>query len=1382
MSHISESIPDLLGGVSQVAPQRREVNEVESMVNCQLRPAEGVVKRPPTKWIAEIETTASTYSGAFVHTINKNQSERFWVIVLDGDLKVFNAVTGVEVPVSFPDGKTYLDVVASPNEAFRLATFNQTTVIVNREKEVARASELSASRGHEALVVVQQSDFDVLYQVGISFDGPFRFGFEPGEAIVLSAERGGVSAKIDPPDGSETFPPSLSTVDIANLLADRLRTTYGPEFAGFQLVNVATFGSTIHITAGPDLEEGAEFWVATQDSLSNQGLQKVQESVQSIDDLPEEGPVGFRIKVEGDPEKALDDVFYEFTEFNTWRETNQSGIPIALDPATLPLELVHNPNLLADQFPSQVPTATFTAGGRVFFSEDWLETEDGTDSTAAQLHISPTPGTTVDKFLNLADANGSAINMTLIFALDQAHIVGPGPDPTDPTTNFAGDVHTIEIADDTTGSFVTAYSYIVPFAPTSRKLTIKLDFGGNLFVAGKNVRLRVISAAGNLGALELRATGKFFSPIGDVLYNQVEAQRISLPDSHYAPGTDMTFTLNSTSFVDDFAAGGTQAAYGAALVTAIEAYGGTAVTAVFAVVDGNGNIQITNDDGTTPTLTAFTFDDNLDSTTEYFNGAADFVNLGVSVSDTIKNLTDVSEAIISAVATTIITHAALAGGTANVWADEDKGSAETDSLSFACRQPTWAKRLVGTEETNKWPSFDGETINEVAFLKNRLVLISDENVAMSQVDKFFNFFRSSTIDVLDSDRIDVALSGNKTSSLHSAFTWNKTLLTWSELGQFTVNGEPFLSPNTVRREATTAYVNTRKVKPVTSERAVYFLTEGNEFCQLWDYKPTSEDAMSAEGNRLSVNVPRFMPGTPRGLLAISDPEVVLVLTSTDPEKLYVFSHLIQDQQRVMGGWHEWSFAGVTQILGIGSIDNEVSLVIERDDGSVHLEVLDLWELSEATVDSQTTNGDPATPPVFNPTPQITRTSDSVTEASNTLISDHTVAPTRTADWIVDPTFDNILVGGYYIEGTTDHFRAFDAVAASVPPFRINFNDPFFAAGGADFHVYGDMSWSLGGHLTFAELDVHLLASATDGEVGLRLRVQDLNSTSVKILLDAALVAGGSNSTEFPTADAVGGIITVTASRSHAGGDITAEARYGMRVTGDEIKVYTADAITGANETTLYTGTLVTLWKTKYRGGTYNFHGARVTATQFRTAQLDNYFFSSGSSTIGTSYTTVLGDSTAFPIVIGVEADGTETVMTNNDDGTVTFPTDDKTGVTVQIGLPVTSTIVLSRLYHRKNFGPLAGRPETRGNTYINNLMLALQDTTTMSIAVAITGHATFNQDLTEVRSLDGEYMHVQVGGRNEETTLTLTSSDASNFKLSGIDWEGVYYNRTRRMS
>jgi len=779
-------------------------------------------------------------------------------------------------------------------------------------------------------------------------------------------------------------------------------------------------------------------------------------------------------------------------------------------------------------------------------------------------------------------------------------------------------------------------------------------------------------------------------------------------------------------------------------------------------------VTITNDDGTTPLLVNFTFDDNLDSTIEYFNGSADFVNLGVSIADTIKNLTDVSEAVISGVATTIITHAALAGGTADVWADGDKGSAETQALSFACRQPTWAKRLVGTEETNKWPSFEDETINEVSFLKNRLVFLSDENVAMSEVDKFFNFFRSSTIDVLDSDRIDVALSGNKTSALHSAFTWNETLLTWSELGQFVVNGEPFLSPNTVRREATTAYVNTRKVKPVTSERAVYFLAEGNEYCQLWDYKPTSDDATSAEGNRLSVSVPRYMPGVPKGLLAISDPEVVLVLTDSAPEKLYVFSHLVSDQQRIMGGWHEWSFSGVTQILGIGSIDNEVSLILERDDGKVHLEVLDLWELSETTLDGQEETDDQATPPSYQPV-TVELAKDLFTETvDDTFLSTHT-ADSGFGTWLYSGTETGPATYNGAFLGNEDN-----AVLLNTGAFETYYSTASITDG--DCHFWADItknSATAGIFPVMRFLTNNQQSGGTKWRKGAGISLNDKWTTLCQV-----------KGVRFN-----GDLIAEDKLIAELTWNLTEKKRIGFRRVGDVFTYYRADADTGANEVSLGTFTLGELSTTGLSELSDGSHKGACLFTEGSASPLtnnwgiDNITLEGESPTVNETVITPDGlNPDDFPIIIGIDESGNEQTLTPNGDGTASWPTDDVSSQNVVVGIPVTSTIQLSRLFHRKNFGPYAGAAETRGNTYVNNLWVGLEDTTTMAIAIAITGHASFSQDLTEVRSLDGEFMHCRVGARNTEATITFSSADGTNFKLVGIDWEGTFYNRTRRMS
>ena len=290
----------------------------------------------------------------------------------------------------------------------------------------------------------------------------------------------------------------------------------------------------------------------------------------------------------------------------------------------------------------------------------------------------------------------------------------------------------------------------------------------------------------------------------------------------------------------------------------------------------------------------------------------------------------------------------------------------------------------------------------------------------------------------------------------------------------------------------------------------------------------------------------------------------------------------------------------------------------------------------------------------------------------------------------------------------------------------------------------------------------------------------ISTTHVEINVAAQFTDGEVSSFLPPTSDAVAGLITVTIARSHLG-DITQQVRYGMRTVGDILTVFTADAVTGANEINLYTGTLLAAWKAEFRDGTYSYHGLRPSGTSNETVFLDNFSFSSGGSTAGTTYTTFLGD-IAFPNITAIESDGTETPLTNNEDGTVTFPTEDLTAVNVSIGLPIASSVELTKLFHRKSFGPNAGNAEVRGSTYISSLLLGIEETSNMAIAVAITGHVTFSQDLTEVRSLDAEYMHVRVGGRNTETTLTISSSNASNFRIVGLDWEGLYHNRTRRMS
>jgi len=130
-SLVSRHIAALINGVSQQNPTLRQPSQSEEQINFYGTVQDGLRKRPPFQHIANV--TATDISTAFVHTINRDVSERYIVVVTDSDLKVYHAETGVEQTVNFPTGKAYLNVAGNANEAFALDSIADYTFVVNKE-------------------------------------------------------------------------------------------------------------------------------------------------------------------------------------------------------------------------------------------------------------------------------------------------------------------------------------------------------------------------------------------------------------------------------------------------------------------------------------------------------------------------------------------------------------------------------------------------------------------------------------------------------------------------------------------------------------------------------------------------------------------------------------------------------------------------------------------------------------------------------------------------------------------------------------------------------------------------------------------------------------------------------------------------------------------------------------------------------------------------------------------------------------------------------------------------------------------------------------------------------------------------------------------------
>ena len=315
MPLVSTTIPNLINGVSQQPAALRLASQAEAVVNCMSSPVEGLKKRPPMNHVARLFTGSAGSTRPFIHVVDRDGTTRYLVIITDGDLKVFD-LDGTAKTVSFPDGKTYLDVAnsADPSEQFRVASVSDYTFITNREKTVAMDSATSPAWGTKSMVFIKAANYDTTYRVTL----------------------GGTQKSYTTPAAGSGTP---DTITIASQLASALNTISG--------YTVTASDYIIRITK----DDGGTYTLTSSDTKTGLDTIVVKDTIDSLDNLPVLAEHGFIVKVQGTVATQLDDYYVKFEASagsgfgaGIWRETVAPGITYKFDAATMPHTLVRNTN------------------------------------------------------------------------------------------------------------------------------------------------------------------------------------------------------------------------------------------------------------------------------------------------------------------------------------------------------------------------------------------------------------------------------------------------------------------------------------------------------------------------------------------------------------------------------------------------------------------------------------------------------------------------------------------------------------------------------------------------------------------------------------------------------------------------------------------------------------------------------------------------------------------------------------------------------------------------------------------------------------------------------------------------------------------------------
>jgi len=264
--------------------------------------------------------------------------------------------------------------------------------------------------------------------------------------------------------------------------------------------------------------------------------------------------------------------------------------------------------------------------------------------------------------------------------------------------------------------------------------------------------------------------------------------------------------------------------------------------------------------------------------------------------------------------------------------------------SFTYGPVAWADRLVGDEDSNPLPSFIGASINAMAFYKNRLMLLADENFLGSEVSEYFNFWRTTVTQILDSDAVDFRATDQKVSILRQAILYNKSLLMFSDQAQFEIPADIPLTSTLVRADLVSNFESLTDVQPVNAGKSIHFAFARSTYTGLKELALSATSGVTMEADDVSAHVPAYIPAGAFHLAVSTLEGLSIILTDGDPDSIYAYKTEWKAEKKIQSAWFRWNFndntASSVIILSADFIGSDLYLLIQRN-GEVFLERMQL---------------------------------------------------------------------------------------------------------------------------------------------------------------------------------------------------------------------------------------------------------------------------------------------------------------------------------------------------------------------------------------------------------------------------------------------------------
>ena len=236
----------------------------------------------------------------------------------------------------------------------------------------------------------------------------------------------------------------------------------------------------------------------------------------------------------------------------------------------------------------------------------------------------------------------------------------------------------------------------------------------------------------------------------------------------------------------------------------------------------------------------------------------------------------------------------------------------TNATTFTLSQVTWEDAQVGDTDalngTNPRASFVGNKINKMIFFRNRLCMLSDENVIMSRPGNFFNFWAKTATTFSNIDVIDLSVSSEYPAIVYDAIQINAGLLLFTKNQQFMLTTDSdILNPSTAKINALASYNFNHKTNPISLGTTVGFLDNANKYSRFFEMS-----RLLREGEPIVVEQSKVVSqlfAKDLKLVSNSRENSLIFFSEEDTSTLYGYRYFSSGNERPLESWFTWTLTG-----------------------------------------------------------------------------------------------------------------------------------------------------------------------------------------------------------------------------------------------------------------------------------------------------------------------------------------------------------------------------------------------------------------------------------------------------------------------------------------